>query len=370
MVDLSTLNNVFLSSLKHWGIENKVVEFFLIPTYASIDDIPSQGFKLHVSATILNCNSVAEKIIPFLLQNEIQFKVIKDVYTLADLNRGWLGYSQIGKFITIYPRDTSHLKEIAKTLSDKTSMEYGPVVPTDKKIGNILYYRFGSFYSKDGETPTLTLPNSQTQEDAKTEPIPDWIVDPLLAMQELPTNAELPNDYFITEVTRKSGKGGVYRILDFKNLPPSTRYMKEAVLYGNMEVSSVDAIDRMRWEIQLLKELSPICSAYPAIIYEFPCGDHYFLVLEDKGKSLKDVLVDEGVLDLSTVLNIILQLCQAVQAAHSKNIILRDLSLDNVLWDGKSIGIIDLEYAYRSDGPQLYPIGTPGFSLRRQMVGI
>jgi hypothetical protein len=37
------------------------------------------------------------------------------------------------------------------------------------------------------------------------------------------------------------------------------------------------------------------------------------------------------------------------------------------LWGGNKISVIDLEYAYRSDGPPLYPIGTPEFSIRRQM---
>jgi hypothetical protein len=78
----------FLESLATRGA------FFAIPKYASIDDIPHQGFKLHVSATILNCISVAEKVIPYLMENKIQFKMIKDVDTLIDLNRGWLGYPQ------------------------------------------------------------------------------------------------------------------------------------------------------------------------------------------------------------------------------------------------------------------------------------
>jgi hypothetical protein len=367
MENLSTLNESFIRLLNLWKIKNNEGAYFAIPKYASIDDLPEQGFKLHVSATISNCNSVAEKVIPYFLQNEIQFKVVKDIYTLIDLNRGWLGYPQIGKFITIYPKNPNEFKSLAKILIDKTNSEYGPVIPTDKKIGDVLYYRYGSFHYQDGEKPFLTLPNEQVVEDQKINPVPSGIDDPLRDSPDLISNAELPPHYFITKACRKNGKGGVYQILDFKNLPPVSRYMKESVPYGNVELSGVDAVKRMQWEINLMEELSQLSSAYPKVIDEFNCGEHHFFTVEDRGESLKDILVDKDNLNPPIILDIILQLCLAVQIAHSRDIILRDLSLDNVLWDGTQVSIVDLEFAYRSDGPELSPIGTPGFSIKQQM---
>lgn len=368
MIDhLCTLNDAFITCLKEWGIEN-TGEFFAVPMYASIEDIPRQGFKVHLSATVLNCESVVKKVIPYFLQHKIQFKVIKDVYTLVELNKGWLGYSQIGKFITVYPKDTEELKDLVDVLREKTNREYGPTIPTDKKIGDILYYRYGAFYYKDGKKPLLTLPNGQMVEDKKIDPVPSWIEDdPFQQTQDFPTNANLPDQYFIIEQCKKGGKGGVYRILDFQNLPPTTRFMKEATPFGDMETSGIDAVDRMKWETTITKELSRFSSAYPEILKEFSCGEHHFFITEDRGKSLKDILVGKEVLERSTILEIIFQLCHAVHTAHNRNIILRDLSLDNVLWDGQKVSVIDLEYAYRSDGPPLHPIGTPGFSLKRQM---
>jgi hypothetical protein len=367
MEKLSNLNDSFIRLLDQWEIKNNEEAYFAIPKYASIDDIPRQGFKLHVTATILNCTSVAEKVIPYLLENDIQFKVVKDIYTLVDLNRGWLGYPQIGKFITIYPKDPNEFKTLAKILIDKTDSEFGPVIPTDKKIGDVLYYRFGSFHYKDGEKPFLTLPHGQVVEDKKINPIPNGIDDPLHDLPDLISNAELPPHYFITKALRKNGKGGVYQVLDFSKLPPVSRFMKESVPYGNMELSGVDAVKRMHWEINLTKELSLLSPAYPKVIDEFTCGEHHFFIVENRGKSLKDILVDKDNLNLTIILDIIHQLCLAVQIAHSRDIILRDLSLDNVLWDGAQISIVDLEYAYRLDGPELYPIGTPGFSIKQQM---
>ena len=62
--------------------------------------MPKQGFKLHVSATIVNAVSVAKQVVPYLLEKRVNFKIIKNLYVLADMNRGTHGFSQIGKFIT------------------------------------------------------------------------------------------------------------------------------------------------------------------------------------------------------------------------------------------------------------------------------
>jgi serine/threonine protein kinase len=129
----------------------------------------------------------------------------------------------------------------------------------------------------------------------------------------------------------------------------------------------VDATVRLQWERTLLQELSR-SEVFPNVHHEWVLGNHYFVTLTDMGeKTLRHHLRENGALDTPTVLNIGLQLCSGVKQAHQRNIILRDLSLENVLWDGEKIAIIDLEYAYRPDGPPLDHIGTPGFSLMRQM---
>ncbi|WP_028778463.1 protein kinase domain-containing protein [Shimazuella kribbensis] len=346
--------------------------YFTYPDYSSSSSMPPQGFKLHISATIANALSVAEKVVPYFISQEISFKIIKDLITLSNFNKGLYGYSQIGKFITVYPRDGTELVKLVDDLKVLTRGEFGPEVPSDYRLGDILYYRYGSFISRDKQEPTayLVTPSGEKVEDRRLKKyaIPSWIEDPISDLQLPETTFPLPAKYLITQVLKKGGKGSVYSILDFSSLPPVSRVMKEAVLYGNMEITGVDSISRLKWEAQLLRELAPVHSAYPKVLDEFICGDYYYFIEENRGKSLKDIIINGKKISLLHSIDLVLQICNAVQVAHKEGIILRDLSLDNILWDGKQISLIDLEYAYRTDGPVLNHIGTPGFSIRRQML--
>src|SRR5215472_11043444 len=68
---------------------------------------PSQGWKLHVSATIISACSIFRLIAPYLKQRNASFKGSKSLKELGKLNVGiFYGFSQVGKFVTIYPEST------------------------------------------------------------------------------------------------------------------------------------------------------------------------------------------------------------------------------------------------------------------------
>ena len=54
-------------------------------------DLPRQGFKIHISATILNALEIGNKILPTLLKNKISFKIARSLTTLQKLNDGRIG---------------------------------------------------------------------------------------------------------------------------------------------------------------------------------------------------------------------------------------------------------------------------------------
>src|SRR5215472_1892245 len=68
---------------------------------------PSQGWKLHVSATPLSACCVFRAIAPYLKRHDVEFKAPKSLAELGKLNAGiFYGFSQVGKFITVYPSTT------------------------------------------------------------------------------------------------------------------------------------------------------------------------------------------------------------------------------------------------------------------------
>src|ERR1700738_877760 len=64
-----------------------------------------QGWKLHVSATVKSAEDVLLAVLPVLLSAKVTFKVALSPAHLADLNDGRGGLSQVGKFVTVYPRN-------------------------------------------------------------------------------------------------------------------------------------------------------------------------------------------------------------------------------------------------------------------------
>ena len=83
--------------------------------------IPSQGWKLHVSATLPDALPVLGRALPLLRAENVTAKVAGSLAMLAELNEGWLGPSQIGKLLTVYPVDDHQAIALADRLDAATT---------------------------------------------------------------------------------------------------------------------------------------------------------------------------------------------------------------------------------------------------------
>src|SRR5712664_543759 len=104
-----------------------------------------QGWKLHLSATILSANQVFLAVAPYLRRQGVLFKAPHSLRELQKLNSGLhYGYCQVGKFITVYPRSIEEALRLARRVHHLTRGQPGPTVPFDSKFraqGSV-YYRF------------------------------------------------------------------------------------------------------------------------------------------------------------------------------------------------------------------------------------
>src|SRR5215210_1942189 len=88
---------------------------------------PTQGWKLHVSATVLNACKVLERVAPFLIARSVNFKAPRSLAELMKINSGlYYGYSQIGKFITVYTRTPAEAVSLARALHQMTRRMAAP----------------------------------------------------------------------------------------------------------------------------------------------------------------------------------------------------------------------------------------------------
>src|SRR5687767_11752311 len=92
---------------------------------------PAQGWKLHVSATVLSAAEVFARCYPVLHKHQACFKVPGSLGFLASLNSGLRNFSQVGKFLTVYPSSIGQATELARELHAATRGLAGPRIPFD-----------------------------------------------------------------------------------------------------------------------------------------------------------------------------------------------------------------------------------------------
>ena len=108
---------------------------------------PDQGWKLHISSTGRSIETMLVRAMAVLLPERAVFKVIGSRTALNALNQGQRGLEQVGKCLTVYPRDDSQAVRLAGLLVEATRGLRGPEISTDRRVCTKapVYYRYGAF---------------------------------------------------------------------------------------------------------------------------------------------------------------------------------------------------------------------------------
>ncbi|HEX3082973.1 MAG TPA: hypothetical protein VHP99_00480, partial [Pyrinomonadaceae bacterium] len=149
---------------------------------------PAQGWKLHISGTILNAGRVLSKVAPTLRHHDLLYKAPASLFELEELNRGVVyGYSQVGKFITVYPRTAEDAVLLAEQLHLLTQGIAGPSIPFDGRYRSdgCIYYRYGAFKNiGDSDGKIILDPDGKACKDGRDGTIkPAWAADLFLAKE-------------------------------------------------------------------------------------------------------------------------------------------------------------------------------------------
>ena len=189
-----------------------------------------QGWKLHVSATILSACKVFRLVAPYLARHKILFKAVKSPYELEKLNRGAYGFSQVGKFITVYPPSTESAVAVASALAALTANEPAPIVPYDDPVcgSSCVYYRYGVFFDKrkvifrGRRVSAIERTDGKLVRDRR-EPgaaVPSWLADPFIAIKarnQRERLTPLETRYGNYKALTQRGRGGVYRAFELSS---------------------------------------------------------------------------------------------------------------------------------------------------------
>ena len=362
---------------------------------------PTQGWKLHLSATPASAATVLERALPVLLSGDSAFKFARTPEHVANLNARHTPRGHSGKFMTVYPSSDQEAVRLAGALHEATAGLPGPRILSDRPYAasSLVHYRYGAFVeerriSNDGLYAWVIFdPEGNPVEDKRVGQYlpPPWARCPFpdqtagrssgsaggsQAERSSGGQGVLVGDRFLVrQAIRHANKGGVYWAVDTRS--GSEAILKEARPYVAVDETGRDVRDLLRAEARALELLGPE-GVTPQLLALFEQNGHVYLAEERMpGVSLREWVLDriraggwrrsipEALLMAERVVTLL-------EVAHRAGLVLRDLTPNNIMVgpDGE-LRLIDLELAVRPgvDGDVAGGVGTPGFSAPEQMQG-
>ncbi|MFI5493498.1 class III lanthionine synthetase LanKC [Actinoplanes sp. NPDC051859] len=355
-------------------------------------DIPEQGWKIHVAATLGNAAELLDIVAPYCVERGLLFKYINNREILGRRGSKYGDRTASGKFITIYPPDVTVLEQALNELEELIGGAPAPNVLSDLRWRNgPLFVRYGGFVlqlvrADNGRmVPAMRDPDGQLVPDVRRPSFrpPKWAPLPpfLASAMEQRQQGKLSNfPYKVYQALHFSNGGGVYRARDTRT--GREVLVKEARPLAGLDASGDDAVIRMEREHWALEQLTGL-PFVPALLDYRSGHEHRYLVREFvDGEPLIDMLQARHPFVLGEeepaqraayrdwALGIIDQVATAVRAMHERGVVFGDLHPGNILVtaDG-SIRFIDMETSTPVADGRPQSMGALGFHAPGHLKG-
>lgn len=339
---------------------------------------PSQGWKLHISATVIEACDLFERVAPFLISEDVQFKGPDSLEKLSHLNCGLLyGYHQVGKFITVYPCTERQAVEMAQRLHELTRDFFAISVPFDEQYlpDSSVFYRYGAFSTvemTDAEGrkfPAIQNPAGELVPDDRFQAVPEWLSNPFQNNGESfeASFAETPlgTTYMIFRAITQRGKGGTYEAFDFSGESPRLCIVKEGRRNGELSWNGQDGYFLVKNEFEVLSVLKKSCEDVPQVFSSFEVhGNFYFAMEYVEGKCLNDIMRSRRRrFSVKQILKFALEITRIIGKIHQSGWVWNDCKPANlIVTKDKSLRPIDFEGAYPINQSEPFVWKTKGFS--------
>jgi hypothetical protein len=112
--------------------------------------LPDQGWKVHVSSSLVNAQPVLTVVATACADLGVAFKHLAGRRMFVLMHDKHAARVQAGKFCTLYPPTQQCALELMQRLSRELSGVSGPFVLTDRRVGTseCVSYRYGGFRSR------------------------------------------------------------------------------------------------------------------------------------------------------------------------------------------------------------------------------
>ena len=313
-----------------------------------------------------------------LRRHNALFKAPRSLHLLRSLNSGLPQFSQVGKFLTVYPRSTEEAIRLAAELHLATRGLAGPRIPFEERYrqNSLVFYRYGSFGPAAGKVPGTILDGAgreRRDERAFGKAVPPWLKDPFPKPR---TKSRAPAgpiglDYFPLKVLRQRGRGGVYEAADISGFPTRLVIIKEGRRHGETDRLGQDGYERLKREGLLLKRLRSAGVPVPEVLREFSQRGNRYLVLEKlPGKPLlRENRLQPARYSWRRAARILALLTPLLSRLHAAGWVWRDCKPSHILISKGACRLIDFEDASRITGREAMAWGVKHYwppALRRK----
>ncbi|GAA2675546.1 MULTISPECIES: class III lanthionine synthetase LanKC [Actinosynnema] len=349
--------------------------------------LPKQGWKVHVSATVLNAAEVLLKSHTYLVDKRIPFKYLRTRSIVLARNSKYAPREASGKLMTIYPADERQLESVLSELSELLRGQPGPYVLSDLRYGaGPLFVRYGGFVEqwieRDGKRVlAIEGPDGDLVPDQRkpTFATPEWVPLPACLEPHLAARGAGDAESFPYRVLRSlhfSNGGGVY--LARRKSDDVELVLKEARPHAGLDRENTDAVARLDREHTILTRLAGV-PGIPAAHERFGAWEHEFFSMDlVRGIPLGQWLgrhyplthseVDEAKVAeyAERAVRLVGQVERILDAVHERGVVFGDLHPLNVLVDTDddgvdSVSLIDFELASGIEEDRRPTLGAPGF---------
>lgn len=351
-------------------------------------ELPAQGWKIHVSATLENAARVLAVVWDYCVPRGIAFKFVRSSAILARRNNKYGDRSASGKFVAIYPADEAELELILNELGVLLRGERGPYILSDLRWEEgPLFVRYGGFRTMTRRDQSGALvyliedPHGQLVPDRRGPSFrpPEWVTLPsclsdAVAAREAGRLVGFP--YRATQALHFSNGGGVYLAVDTRT--GGEVLLREARPLAGLDGNGTDALGRLEREKWALEQLDGIPGIPRMLDYRLG-SEHYFLVREYvDGVPLSAEAVRRNPLlrgatsraDMDEFTNwaigVLSEVERTLAAMHARGVVFGDLHPGNVLvgplGPSGTVSFIDFETASRSEDRAAQAMGAVGFS--------
>jgi serine/threonine protein kinase len=356
-------------------------------------DLPAQGWKIHVSATLDNADRVLDTVWDYCLPRGIDFKFLRSPGALLGRVSKYAPRGYSGKLVTIYPVDDDACHTILRELGELLDGEPNPYILSDLRWGaGPLYVRYGAFAGRYCVGPNGTVVPAIADATGTLVPdrrdpvfrVPEWVtlpdfLAPHLAARNAVSVADLP--YEIERVLHFSNGGGIY--VGKEKATGRSVVLKEGRPHAGLDGRGQDAARRVEWEYEVLRRLAGI-RGVPEVYDLFWVGEHRFLAMEHiDGTPLSRAVVRRFPLtDLNAgpaeaaaftewALDIHAQVTETIRGIHERGIVYGDMHMFNVMvTEDDQAYLLDFEVAAPVEEATRPALGNQGFSPPRGTKGV